>query len=129
MLEYLAWLSGYKIDLKTMQDKHYPVGGVLQNVLTIQKRRARPLVEVVGWVCPVSTQPGGAMGSRPFIRSSRRYPWQVTGLHPDTNTTRGLLAAPLQQAAEIARSRLHYVLRPSARGLDAGTYCLNALRC
>jgi pyruvate formate lyase activating enzyme len=56
VLDYLApYLSGYKIDLKTMQDRQYrQLGGVLQHVLdTIQSAHARGLwVEVVTLIVP-----------------------------------------------------------------------------
>ena len=56
MLEYLRpYLSGYKVDLKTMQDKQYrQLGGVLKNVLdTIRKAHELGLwVEVVTLVIP-----------------------------------------------------------------------------
>jgi pyruvate formate lyase activating enzyme len=111
------YLEGYKIDLKTMQDKHYrQCGGVLQNVLdTI--RRAHELgmwVEVVTLVIPGfndSTQE--LWDAARFITSvSADIPWHVTAYHPDykKDDAPPTPIKTLQQAAEIGQEAgLHFV--------------------
>ena len=109
VLEYLhPYLVGYKIDLKTMQDRQYrQCGGVLQNVLdTI--RRAHQLglwVEVVTLVIPgFNDSTEELMEAARFIASvSTDIPWHVTAFHPDYKMTE---PAPtpirtLMRAAEI----------------------------
>jgi pyruvate formate lyase activating enzyme len=89
VLDYLRpYLVGYKIDLKTMQDRQYrQCGGVLQNVLdTI--RRAHNLglwVEVVTLVIPgFNDSTEELMEAARFIASvSNDIPWHVTAFHPD----------------------------------------------
>jgi pyruvate formate lyase activating enzyme len=89
VLDYLRpYLVGYKIDLKTMQDRQYrQCGGVLQNVLdTI--RRARELglwVEVVTLVIPgFNDSTEELMEAARYIASvSTEIPWHVTAFHPD----------------------------------------------
>jgi pyruvate formate lyase activating enzyme len=118
VLEYLRpHLVGYKIDLKTMQDRQYrKCGGVLQNVLdTI--RRARELglwVEVVTLVIPgFNDSTDELMDAARFITSvSPDIPWHVTAFHPDYK----MIVPPstsintLLQAAEIGQEAgLRYV--------------------
>jgi pyruvate formate lyase activating enzyme len=89
VLDYLRpHLVGYKIDLKTMQDRQYrQCGGVLQNVLdTI--RRAHELglwVEVVTLVIPgFNDSTEELMEAARYIASvSTNIPWHVTAFHPD----------------------------------------------
>jgi pyruvate formate lyase activating enzyme len=110
-LAYLApYLSAYKIDLKSMQDKHYrELGGVLEHVLdTI--RRAHDLglwVEVVTLVVPgFNDSPAELWDAARFIASvSKDIPWHVTGYHPDYKMTdRGPTSAgSLQRAADIGQ--------------------------
>jgi pyruvate formate lyase activating enzyme len=93
VLDYLRpYLVGYKIDLKTMQDRQYrQCGGVLQNVLdTI--RRAHELglwVEVVTLVIPgFNDSTEELMEAARFIASvSADIPWHVTAFHPDYKMT------------------------------------------
>jgi pyruvate formate lyase activating enzyme len=93
VLDYLRpYLVGYKIDLKTMQDRQYrQCGGVLQNVLdTI--RRAYELglwVEVVTLVIPgFNDSTEELMEAARFIASvSTDIPWHVTAFHPDYKMT------------------------------------------
>jgi pyruvate formate lyase activating enzyme len=88
-LEYLRpYLIGYKIDLKSMQDKHYrELGGVLQNVLdTIQLAHDLGLwVEIVTLIVPgFNDDPSELMEAARFIASvSPEIPWHVTAFHPD----------------------------------------------
>jgi pyruvate formate lyase activating enzyme len=117
-LEYLRpYLSAYKIDLKSMQEKNYrQLGGVLKNVLaTIQKAHELGLwVEVVTLVVPGFNDSNEELfETARFLRSvSADIPWHVTGFHRDykmldpDNTP----AQTLVRAAEIGREAgLHYV--------------------
>lgn len=92
-LRYLRpYLCAYKIDLKTMQDKHYrQLGGVLQNVLD-SIRLAHELglwVEVVTLVVPgFNDSTEELMEAARFITSvSPDIPWHVTAFHPDYKMT------------------------------------------
>jgi pyruvate formate lyase activating enzyme len=128
------YLTGYKIDLKTMQDKHYrECGGVLQNVLdTIQRAHALGLwVEVVTLVIPgFNDSPDELWEAARFIYAiSPDIPWHVTAYHPDYKK----IDAPptpvqtLQQAAEIGQEAgLHYVYAgniPGRVGSLENTHC------
>lgn len=117
-LQYLRpYLSAYKVDLKTMQDKHYrQLGGVLQHVLdTIRMAHESGLwVEVVTLVVPGfndSTQE--LLDAARYIASvSPDIPWHVTGFHPDykMTDTPATTANTLLRAAEIGEeSGLRYV--------------------
>jgi pyruvate formate lyase activating enzyme len=88
-LEYLRpYISAYKIDLKSMQDRHYrELGGVLQNVLD-GIRLAHELglwVEVVTLVVPgFNDSNEELMDAAHYIREvSPDIPWHVTAFHPD----------------------------------------------
>lgn len=89
VLEYLRpYLAGYKVDLKTMQDKQYrKLGGVLQNVLdTIRNAHQLGLwVEVVTLIIPgVNDSPDELMDAARFIGSvSPDIPWHVTAYYPN----------------------------------------------
>ncbi len=117
-LEYLRpYLSAYKIDLKTMQDKHYrQLGGVLDNVLE-SIRRAHDLglwVEVVTLVVPgFNDSSEELMDAARFIRSvSADIPWHVTAFHPDYKMTDPppTSVKTILRAAEIGQEAgLHYV--------------------
>ena len=93
VLDYLRpYLSAYKIDLKTMQDKHYrQLGGVLDNVLdSIRRAHALGLwVEVVTLVVPgFNDSNEELMEAARFIASvSPDIPWHVTAFHPDYKMT------------------------------------------
>jgi pyruvate formate lyase activating enzyme len=135
VLSYLRpYLSAYKIDLKTMQDKQYrKLGGVLANVLdTI--RRAHELglwVEVVTLVIPGfndSTQE--LMEAARFLVSvSPAIPWHVTAFHPDykMDGTPRTHANALLRAAEIGQEAgLYYVYAGNLPGRVneyESTYC------
>jgi len=88
-LRYLRpYLSAYKIDLKTMQDKHYrQLGGVLQHVLdSISLAHELGLwVEVVTLVVPgFNDSTDELMEAARFISGiSVDIPWHVTAFHPD----------------------------------------------
>lgn len=86
------YLVAYKIDLKTMQAKHYrKLGGVLENVLE-SIRLAHDLglwVEVVTLVVPgFNDSNEELMDAARYIRSvSADIPWHVTAFHPDYKMT------------------------------------------
>lgn len=117
-LEYLRpYLSAYKVDLKSMQDKNYrQLGGVLKNTLnTIQRAHEIGLwVEVVTLTIPGFNDSNEELwDAAKFISSvSPDIPWHVTAFHkdykmtePDNTPTRTLL-----RAAEIGREAgLRYV--------------------
>lgn len=111
VLEYLRpYLSAYKIDLKTMQDKHYrKLGGVLQNVLDGIKM-AYDLglwVEVVTLVIPgFNDSTEELMEAARYVRSvSVDIPWHITAFHPDYKMTgpSRTQSSTLLRAAEIGQ--------------------------
>jgi pyruvate formate lyase activating enzyme len=111
------YLSGTKIDLKSMQDRNYrQLGGVLKNVLdTIQRVRDMGLwVEVVTLVVPGfndSTQELWDI-SRFLVSVSPDIPWHVTAFHSDYHMqdTPNTPAKTLLEAADIGREAgLRYV--------------------
>lgn len=118
VLQYLRpYLSGYKIDLKTMQDKQYRrVGGVLQNILnTIQLAHQMGFwVEVVTLVIPgFNDSFAELMDAARFIASvSPDIPWHVTAYHPDYKMSDPppTPVSTLIRAVEIGQEAgLHYV--------------------
>jgi len=118
VLDYLRpYLVGYKIDLKTMQDRQYrQCGGVLQNVLdTIHRAHELGLwVEVVTLVIPgFNDSTEELMEAARFIASvSTNIPWHVTAFHPDYKLTDPppTPIRTLLRAAEIGEEAgLHYV--------------------
>ncbi len=125
VLDYLApYLTAYKIDLKSMQDRNYrALGGVLQHVLdTIQMAHERGLwVEVVTLVVPgFNDSTEELMDAARFIRSvSPDIPWHVTAFHPDyqMQDTRGTGVETLVRAAEIGEEAgLNFVYVGNAPG-------------
>lgn len=118
VLDYLRpYLVGYKVDLKTMQDRQYRrLGGVLQNVLD-SIRLAHQLglwVEVVTLVVPgFNDSLDELMETARFICSvSPDIPWHVTAFHPDYKMTDPppTSARTLLKAAEIGQEAgLKYV--------------------
>jgi pyruvate formate lyase activating enzyme len=93
VLSYLRpYLVGYKIDLKTMQDRQYrKLGGTLENVLD-SIRLANEIglfVEVVTLVVPgFNDSTEELIDTGRFIASvSRDIPWHVTAFHPDYKMT------------------------------------------
>jgi len=125
VLDYLQpYLSGYKIDLKTMQDKQYrQLGGVLQHVLdSIQQAHALDLwVEVVTLVVPgFNDSVDELMDAARFIASvSPDIPWHVSAFHPDYKMTDppSTSIETLRRAAEIGQEAgLHYVYAGNVRG-------------
>jgi pyruvate formate lyase activating enzyme len=135
VLQYLRpYLSAYKIDLKTMQDKQYrKLGGVLQNVLdSIRMAYQSGLwVEVVTLVIPgFNDSTEELMEAARYITSvSADIPWHVTAFHPDYKMT-GTSATPINtllRAAEIGEEAgLHFVYAGNIPGRTKGyenTYC------
>ncbi|GAP20377.1 ammeMemoRadiSam system radical SAM enzyme [Leptolinea tardivitalis] len=111
------YLSAYKIDLKSMQEKNYrELGGKLQNILdTIQKAHDMGFwVEVVTLVIPGYNDSNEELweAARFLTSVSADIPWHVTAFHPDY---RMLDREPtsvdaLTRAAEIGQEAgLHYV--------------------
>jgi len=129
VLRYLRpYLSGYKVDLKTMQDKQYrKLGGVLQHVLdTIQAARDIGLwVEVVTLVVPGFNDSAGELwdAARFLASVSRDIPWHVTAYHPDYKMDAGFTPAEsVRIAAEIGQEAgLRYVYAGNLPG-RVGTY-------
>lgn len=134
-LAYLhPYLSGYKVDLKTMQDKQYrQFGGVLKQVLdTIQTAHRLGLwVEIVTLVVPgFNDSTEELMDTARFINSvSPDIPWHVTAFHPDykmidppPTSSRTLI-----KAAEIGQEAgLNFVYAgniPGRVGEYESTYC------
>jgi len=118
VLDYIRpWTDFYKVDLKSMDDKHYrQLGGVLANVLdTIAGIHDRGIwLEVLTLVIPEFNDSEEELGrAAGFVASlSRDIPWHVTAFHPDYKMTdRG--ATPVEtllKAATIGRKAgLNYV--------------------
>jgi pyruvate formate lyase activating enzyme len=137
VLDYLRpYLTAYKIDLKTMQDKHYrECGGVLKNVLdSIKLAHGLGLwVEVVTLVIPgFNDSPEELMEAARFITSvSPDIPWHVTAFHPDYKMTDPppTSAKTLLRATEIGQEMgLKYVYAGNLPGRlqeYENTYCPN----
>ena len=135
VLEYIRpYIVGYKIDLKTMQDKRYrQLGGVLDNVLEgIRLAHSMDLwVEVVTLVVPgFNDSSEELMDAAQFIRSiSPDIPWHVTAFHPDYKMTDPLATSvrTLLRAADIGiEAGLNFVYAgnlPAHVGDYENTYC------
>ena len=118
VLEYLRpYLTGMKIDLKSMQDKNYrQLGGVLKNVLdTIKRVKEMGLwLEVVTLIVPGFNDSTEELweAARFLTSVSPDIPWHVTAFHPDYKMTDSdpTPVKTLLRAAEIGREAgLHYV--------------------
>ena len=137
VLQYLRpYIVGYKVDLKTMQDRHYrQLGGVLEHVLdTIRMAREMGLwVEVVTLTVPgFNDSTDELMDAARFIASvSHDIPWHVTAFHPDYKMTDPppTSVATLLRAAEIGQEAgLNYVYAgnlPGRTGEYEHTSCPN----
>ncbi len=135
VLDYLRpYLTGYKIDLKSMNDKNYRhLGTTLNNVLDgIRLVHARGIwLEIVTLVIPGFNDSNEELwDAARFIASiSPDIPWHVTAFHKDykmldsDNTT----ADDLIRAAEIGvEAGLHYVYAGNLPGRTRSyenTYC------
>jgi pyruvate formate lyase activating enzyme len=128
------YLSAYKVDLKTMQDRHYrKLGGVLQHVLdTIRMAHEMGLwLEVVTLVVPGFNDSTEELwqAARFLASVSVDIPWHVTAFHPDYKMTGRFAtrADTLQRAAEIGQEAgLRYVYAgnlPGRVGSLENTYC------
>ncbi len=118
VLDYVRpWIDFYKVDLKSMDDRHYrQLGGVLDNVLeTIRGIHARGVwLEVLTLVIPGFNDSEDELrrAARFLAGVSRDIPWHVTAFHPDykMNDRGATPASTLQQAAEIGtREGLRFV--------------------
>jgi pyruvate formate lyase activating enzyme len=118
VLDYIRpWVDFYKVDLKSMDDKHYrQLGGVLQNVLdTIAGIHERGIwLEVLTLVIPAFNDSDEELTrAARFVASvSRDIPWHVTAFHPDykMNDRGATPAATLLRACEIGKAEgLRYV--------------------
>ena len=135
VLDYIRpWVDFYKVDLKSMDDKHYrELGGVLQNVLdSIEGIHARGIwLEVLTLVIPgFNDSEEELRRAAGFVASvSKDIPWHVTAFHPDYKMTdRGATpAATLLRAAEIGTEEgLRYVYAgnlPGQTGKWENTRC------
>jgi pyruvate formate lyase activating enzyme len=128
------YLTAYKVDLKTMQDRQYRrLGGVLQHVLdTIRSAHAMGWwVEVVTLVVPgFNDSTDELMGAARFLAGvSPDIPWHVTAFHPDYRMTDPDPTPPatLVRAAEIGQEAgLKYVYAgnlPGRAGAYEHTHC------
>ncbi len=129
VLDYLRpYLSAYKVDLKTMQDRQYrKLGGVLNHVLdTIRNAHKLGLwVEVVTLVIPGFNDSSEELwdAARFLASVSADIPWHVTAFHPDYKMDAARTPADtLRRAAEIGQEAgLHYVYAGNLPG-QVGTY-------
>ncbi len=135
VLEYIRpYTEGYKIDLKTMQDKNYRwLGGKLQTVLDAIKMAH----EMGFWVEIVTLIVPGFNDSKSELREAARYiasispdiPWHVTAFHKDYKMTdpENTTAKQLIRAAEIGKEEgLKFVYAGNAPGQVGpyeNTYC------
>jgi pyruvate formate lyase activating enzyme len=127
---------GYKIDLKTMQERHYrKLGGVLDHVLE-SVRLAHEIglwVEVVTLVVPgFNDSTEELMDTARFITSvSPDIPWHVSAFHPDYKMTDPprTTSNTLIRAAEIGQEAgLNYVYAGNLSGRVSEyehTFCPN----
>ena len=127
-------LDGYKIDLKSMQDKNYrQLGGVLQNVLdSIEGLHQLGLwIEVVTLVVPGFNDSNAELweAARFLAGISPDIPWHVTAFHRDYKMldTDNTPVDTLIRAADIGREAgLRHVYAGNAHG-RAGEY--ESTRC
>jgi pyruvate formate lyase activating enzyme len=132
-------MDGYKIDLKSMQEKNYhAMGGRLQPVLdSIALAHELGLwVEVVTLVIPGFNDSPTELwdAARAIYAVSPDIPWHVTGFHPAYKTASSVptRAEHLQQAADIGQEAgLHFVYAgnlPGKVGSHENTYCPSCSR-
>ena len=137
VMEFIRpYISAYKVDLKSMQEKNYhKLGGVLKNTLDGIKR-AHELglwVEVVTLVIPGFNDSNEELwdAARFITGVSQDIPWHVTAFHKDYKMTDpdNTDGRTLVRAAEIGREAgLHYVYAGNLPGrVDEyeHTYCPN----
>jgi pyruvate formate lyase activating enzyme len=139
VLRYMRpYLSGYKIDLKTMRDRQYrKLGAVLDHVLdTIKAAHELGLwVEVVTLVIPGFNDSNEELwdAARYLVSVSPDIPWHVTAFHSDYKLDAD--ATPpntLRRAAEIGQEAgLRFVYAgnlPGRVGTYEDTFCPNCNR-
>ncbi len=130
------YVSGYKIDLKTMSDKNYrKLGAVLENVLNgIRMVHERGFwLEIVTLVIPGFNDSNAELNdAAQFLASlSPDIPWHVTAFHQDYKMTDpdNTTASTLVRAAEIGQEAgLRYVYAgnlPGQVGQYEHTFCPN----
>ncbi len=135
VMEYIRpYISAYKVDLKSMQDKNYrKLGGVLQNTLDGIKR-AHDMglwVEIVTLTIPGFNDSNEELwdAARFLAGVSKDIPWHVTAFHKDYKMTDpdNTDAKTLLRAAEIGREAgLRYVYAgnlPGQVGEYEDTFC------
>ena len=129
-LDYLApHLDGYKIDLKSMQEKNYrQLGGTLQHVLDsiIRAKELGLWVEVVTLVVPDFNDSNDELweAARFLASVSPDIPWHVTAYHRDYKMTdnENTPLDTLVRAADMGREAgLRYVYAGNVHG-RAGEY-------
>ncbi|MEK9162086.1 MAG: radical SAM protein [Chloroflexota bacterium] len=137
VLEYLRpHIIGYKIDLKTMNDKRYrQLGGVLQKILDgIKMAKEMGLwVEVVTLIIPGFNDSNDELmeAARYVVSVSPEIPWHVTAFHPDYKMTDPdpTTSSTLIRAAEIGlEAGLKFVYAgnlPGRVGEYENTFCPN----
>ncbi len=136
VLRYLRpYLAGYKIDLKSMQDRQYRrLGCVLKNVLdSIKTAHELGLwVEVVTLVIPGFNDSNEELwdAARYLVSVSPDIPWHVTAFHPDYKMdVDGTPPETLRRAAEIGQEAgLRFVYAgnlPGRVGTYEDTFCPN----
>jgi pyruvate formate lyase activating enzyme len=124
----------YKIDLKTMSDRHYrQLGGVLQNVLdSIRMVHERGFwLEVVTLVVPgFSSDEGELCAAAEYIASiDCNIPWHVTAFHEDYkmhgmgNTTTRTLVRACELGAAAGLNFVYAGNAPGRVGPWENTYC------
>ena len=136
VMEYIRpYISAYKVDLKSMQDKNYrKLGGVLQNTLDGIKR-AHDMglwVEIVTLTIPGFNNSNEELwdAARFIVGVSKDIPWHVTAFHKDYKMTDpdNTDAKTLLRAAEIGREAgLRYVYAgnlPGQVGEYEDTFCM-----
>ncbi len=135
VMEYIRpYISAYKVDLKSMQDKNYrKLGGVLQNTLDGIKR-AHDLglwVEIVTLTIPGFNDSNEELwdAARFIAGVSKDIPWHVTAFHKDYKMTDpdNTDAKTLLRGAEIGREAgLRFVYAgnlPGQVGEYEDTFC------
>jgi pyruvate formate lyase activating enzyme len=135
VLDYLRpWTDCYKIDLKTMNDRHYrQLGAVLDRIL----EGVRLVYERGFWLEIVTLVIPGFNDSDEELRQAAEFiasvspdiPWHVTAFHKDYKMTDPENTSPqtLLRAARIGKEAgLHYVYAgnlPGRVGEFENTYC------
>ena len=137
VMEYLRpYVDGYKIDLKTMNDKNYrQLGAVLNHVLDGIKlaREMGFWVEIVTLVIPGFNDSNDELwdAARFLVSLSPDIPWHLTAFHKDYKMTDpdNTDARTLLRAAEIGQEAgLRYVYSgnlPGMTGTYENTFCHN----